>query len=104
MEMKTRKHRHIHKYFLKDIDILKYLLGNDEKLETLIICKPRDVHFQTTDNEVYRAFGSLKSYDEVQRPRITKFFESVQISSSCKKLLTHDEVEEMRKKAVRKTR
>ena len=102
MEVRIHNHNRVNRYFLKDVDILRYLLGNDPKLETFIIYKTNNSMFQTTDNELYRAFGSLKKYDEVERPRITKLFESVQITSAQKKLLTHEDVEELRKKAIKK--
>ena len=101
MGLKTHGHRHVNRYFLKASDILKYLLGNDDKMDTLIMCKTSDSIIQTTDNELYRAFGSLRKCDEVERARITKFFESVQITSSPKRLLTHEEVEELRKESIK---
>ena len=43
--------------------ILKYLVGNDEKIETMVMCKDPDVNLATTDNEVYNALGSLRPYE-----------------------------------------
>ena len=94
--------------FLTADAILRYLLGESGKLESMIICNPGSACLSTTDYELYQAFGSLKSYDDVPRARITKFLENVEIrsyrkeSGREKKILTHERVDKLRKNAINK--
>ena len=88
--------------------ILKYLVGNDEKIETMIMCKDPHLSLATTDNEIYNALGSLKPYDSFKINRLTKFFENVDVRSfrqntgSEKPVLTFERADELRKSALNK--
>lgn len=88
--------------------ILKYLIGNDEKIETMIMCKNPNVDLATTDKEVYDALGSLRPYDSFKINRLTKFFENVDVHSfrqntgSEKQVLTFQRADELRKSALNK--
>ncbi len=94
-------------YFLTAEALLKYLLGTSESISTMIMCKTPDADLVTTDYELYQAFGSVKNYDDVTKARIVKLLESVDIlsyrkeKSDEKKILTHERVEELRKKALK---
>ena len=94
-------------YFLAADGLLKYLLGTSERIDTMITCKAPSAVLMTTDNELYQAFGSLKRYDNVNRARIAKLFEAVDVFShrkekkAEKKILTHERVEELRKLALK---
>ena len=74
----------------------------------MIMCKDPSAVLMTTDNELYQAFGSLRNYDNVNRARIAKLFESVDVFSykaqkkTEKKILTHERVEELRRLALKK--
>ena len=98
----------IRKVKLDALAILKYFLGLDEKLDTLITCKADDAEITATDLELYQALGSLKAYDSIQHSRLVKFLENVDIVSfrsltgSSKGILTHEKVEELRKLALMK--
>ena len=87
--------------------ILSYLIGNDEKIDTMIICKNNDVELITTDKEVYEALGSIKKYDSFKLNKLTKFFENVEIESfksitgKSKPILTFQKLEELRKNALK---
>lgn len=82
--------------------ILRYLIGDDEKLETAIICKEPTAEFATTDKEVYDALASLKPYDQFKINKLTKLFENVHIKSfkdmtgNEKPVLTFEEAEALR--------
>ena len=81
-------------------DILKYLLGTDDKIDTLIKCRADEIII-TTDKEIYEALGSVKSYDDFSLPKLVKFFEAVIIKPDNRKnILTHEKVEELRKSAL----
>jgi len=89
------------------VSILKYLLGTDDKLDTLITCKADGAEITTTDFELYQALGSVKQYDAIQHSRLVKFLENVDIvsfkslSGGSKKILSHDEVEQLRQAALK---
>ncbi len=95
------------KAHLDSVSILKYFLGADDRLETLIMCKVDDTEITTTDFELYQALGSLKSYDSVQHARLVKFLENVDVLSyrlqtgNRKRVLTHEEVERLRHAALK---
>jgi hypothetical protein len=80
-------------------DILKYFLGTDEQVDTLIKCKTVE-RIVTTDQNLYQALGSLKDSDGFKMPSLVKFFESVEVNPSRKYILTHERVEELRKMAL----
>ncbi len=91
------------KMYLKAELILRYLIGNDDKLETMIICKSPDIDFVTSDQSIYEALGSIKPSDGFKLPKLVKLFEVVDIVSyksgtkQDRKILTDARVEELRK-------
>ena len=95
-------------HFLTAETLLKYLLGTSERIDTMITCKKPSAVLMTTDNELYQAFGSLKNYDSVNRAKIAKLFEAVDVFSykahkkAEKKILTHQRVEELRTNTLKK--
>ncbi len=94
--------------FLSSEAILRYLLGKDEMIETLILCKPEDVELITTDHNVYEALGSTKPDDNVNISRLTKLLEVVDIISykekanAPKPILKDERVEELRRSSLSK--
>lgn len=91
------------KMFIKAEAILKYLLGTNEQIETLIICKPNDVQLFTYDQSLYEAIGSLDPEEKQCLQRLTKFLESVDILSYSRTfkhprvILKQERVDELRK-------
>jgi len=89
-------------YFIKAQHILRYLIGEDDKLDTLIICNPQKQRFITTDQELYHAIGSIKEYDTFKLNKLSKFFETVSVRTVAKKqLLTEDIVDKLRAEALK---
>jgi hypothetical protein len=87
--------------FLTAEDILRYLLGTDDAIDTLVKCKRKDEIIIVTDKELYEALGSLKSYDSFSLPNLVKFFENVTVREDTRKrILTHERVDELRKSAL----
>ena len=102
MRENTEKQRSM---LLRASGILKYLLGTDDKIDTLIKCKPENVTVTCYDQSLYEALGSLKDNDEFNFRKLVKFLESVDIISfrknvnPTKPLLTEERVEKLRKEA-----
>jgi hypothetical protein len=95
------------KMILKASAILKYFLGTDDKIDTLIKCKPDNVELMSYDQSMYEALGSLKDYDGFDFRKLVKFIESVDIISYREKygkrpILTDERVDELRKEALKK--
>ncbi len=92
--------------FIKPEILLRYLITDDETVDTLITCKNTEYDIVTSDNTIYQALGSIQQYDNVKLNRLTKFFEVVEVFSAKektgkeKRLLTHERVEELRKLAL----
>lgn len=98
-----RRQSPVNAYMFKASAILRYLIGDDDRLETLIICNPDGQRFVTTDQEVYHALGSVKEYDSFKLNKLAKFFEVVTIRTVARKeLLTDDIVENLRAEALKK--
>ena len=92
---------------LKASAILKYFLGTNDKIDTLIKCKPSNVDLSCFDQSLYEALGSLKEYDDFDFRKLVKFLESVDIVSFKKNvkerpILTDKRVEELREEALKK--
>ena len=92
---------------LKASAILKYFLGTDDEIDTLIKCKPSNVELSCFDQSLYEALGSLKDYDNFDFRKLVKFLESVDIVSykqnfQERPILTDERVEELRQEALKK--
>lgn len=90
------------KIVLDSATILKYLIGKDEKIDTLIMCKNSEIDLITMDFNVYEAIGSVNEKDDFRLNKLAKFFEAVDIVSyrarkGEKPVLTDKKVEELRK-------
>jgi hypothetical protein len=93
---------------LKASAILRYFIGGDDQLETLIMCKPSDIGLFCYDQSLYEALGSLRDYDEFDFRKLVKFIESVDVISykahfrmNERPILTEGRVEVLRSKALR---
>lgn len=98
------KNGNVQKTRLSSELILKYFVGNDEKLDTLIMCNPSQVNLIITDHALYEALGSIKQYDDFKLNKLVKFLEVVEVQSygGKKPVLKDSKVEELRKKALNK--
>jgi hypothetical protein len=96
------------KMHLSPENILKFFLGSDDEIDTLIKCKGSEIDFETYDCELYEALGCLKDYDNFKLNKLIKFLEVVDVLSyrrshyKEKPILTHERVDELRKKALKK--
>ena len=96
------------KYFLSSGIILRYLIGNDDKIETMIICKDSDTDLITTNLALHEAFGSINQNDELKPGKTAKLFENVdvlsyrQMKGQNKPVLTHERMDELRELALKK--
>tara|TARA_B100000315_G_C14329002_1_gene474378 strand:+ start:377 stop:742 length:366 start_codon:yes stop_codon:yes gene_type:complete len=88
-------------------NILAYLITEEDKINTLIMCKGSEYGFITTDHAVYEALGSIKPSDNFKLNKLTKFFEVVKVVSYAnvfkkeKPVLKEKRVEELRNKTMR---
>lgn len=96
------------KMYLKPEALLKFFLGADDEIDTLIKCKGSEVEIITYDHDLYEALGSIKDYDTFDVRKLIKLFEVVDIISYRKNtgkekpILTHERVEQLRKLALSK--
>ena len=94
-------------YFLNADVILKFLIEEDDKLDTLLIYNPNK-QLVTSDYAVYEALASSKPYDNMNINKLKKFFEVVDVISyrtannKDKPQLTEERVEQIRKAALTK--
>ncbi len=96
------------KMYLKPETILRFFMGVDDEIDTLIKCKGSEIELVTYDHDLYEALGSLKEYDSLDVRKLIKFFEVVDIISYRKNtgkekpILTHERVDQLRKLALSK--
>lgn len=90
--------------------IYRFLLGMDEELETLILCKSHTVNLLTTDQSLYEAFGSVPEKNEtLDYNKLVKLLEVTTVKSfeesmqSKRTILSEDRVQEVRNKAGEKS-
>jgi len=88
--------------YLDSQSLLKFFLGADDEVDTLIKCKGTEVDLITYDTDLYEALGSIKPYDNFQIQKLVKLFEVLDILSYRKNfgkekpILTHERVDELR--------
>ena len=94
--------------FLTAEMILRYLIGSDDQMDTLIMCTPNETELVTTDQQLYEAIGSTKQEDNIKLNKLTKLLEGVQIfpqkqaQNRERSILKEERVEEVRKAALSK--
>ena len=92
--------------FLNSETLLKYFLGVDDYIDTLITCRGTQFDLRTCDYYLYEALGSLKEYDDFKLNKLVKLLEVVTVMpfEECKKrekpILTHERVKELRQKVL----
>ena len=91
------------KMYLKAEALLRYLIGKDDKLDTLIMCKGGQVDLMTSDQSLYEALGSIQGEDDFKLSRLVKMMEVVDVVSYVtgmkeeRKILKNERVDELRK-------
>jgi hypothetical protein len=89
-------------YVLLPSAILRYLIGKDDEIETLVLCRSSEVKLVTSDKAIYEALGSIKKYDDFQLPKLVKLFEVTKVQTAKEKpILTDKRVEEIRSIALK---
>lgn len=93
--------------FLKPETILRYLITEDEELDTLIMCHNNQFDFSVTDQGLYEALGSIKEYDTWNQKKLIKLLEVTKVLSfkritgKERYILTDEKLEDMRAKALK---
>ena len=59
--------------------IYKYLLGIDDTIETLILCRSSQINLITTDQSLYEALGSIKDRTMIDYNKLVKLLEVTDI-------------------------
>lgn len=94
------------KYFVKSNIILKYLITDDDKIDTLITCKSGEMDFITNDFEIFSALASVKESDDFNFNKLKKLFEVIEVVSYLqtmkkkKPILKDEDVEKIRKQVL----
>jgi len=94
--------------YLNSEVLLKFFLGADDEVDTLIKCRGTEVDLITYDNDLYEALGSIKPYDNFQLQKLIKLIEVLDILSYRKNfgkekpILTHEKVDELRTAVLKK--
>jgi len=89
-------------YVLLPSAILRYLIGKDDEIETLVLCKSSEIRLVTSDKAIYEALGSVKPYDDFKLPKLVKLFEVTKVQAAKEKpILTDKRVEEIRNAALK---
>lgn len=103
MRVKTEERKIQKKLMIKPEAILRYLISDDDKMDTLIMCQGEQLNLVTTDYYLYEAMGCVKEYDNFKLNKLVKFFQVVEIQSYGRKkeILKDERVEELRKLALK---
>lgn len=91
------------KMMIKPEAILRYLISEDDKMDTLIMCQGEQLNLMTTDYYLYEAMGCIKDDDKFKLNKLVKFFQVVEVQSHGRKkaILKDERVEELRKLALK---
>ena len=94
--------------YLNSEALLKFFLGADDEVDTLIKCRGTEVDLLTYDNDLYEALGSINPHDNFQLQKLIKLIEVLDILSYRKNfgkekpILTHEKVDELRTVVLKK--
>jgi hypothetical protein len=102
MKIEINKTARKQKMFLSSEAILRYLITDNEKLDTLIMCKSSEISLFTSDHNLYEAIASIKPEDTFKLNKLAKLLEVGDIvpHNKVKSILKHERVEEIRKIAL----
>lgn len=91
--------------YLKAEMILQFLNSGNEKLDTLVLCKP-EVKLVTSDQSLYEALAAVKDKENIPYQKLTKLLENVEVLSYEKTfgfprhILSFERIDELQKKGV----
>ncbi|MDP7324432.1 MAG: hypothetical protein QF632_06740, partial [Candidatus Woesearchaeota archaeon] len=87
--------------------LLRYFIGDDDKLDTLIMCKSTEIQLVTSDQSLYEALGSIQDSDGFKIPKLVKLLEVIDVVSYVagtreqRKILKEERVKELRTFALK---
>lgn len=90
------------KMYLTAEAIYKYLLGTDEKIDTLVMCKSSEYELISTDQSLYEAIGAIEDKTKINFNKLVKLLEVTSLMSFDKTMnkprtiLTDERAEEIR--------
>ncbi len=93
------------KIYLTAEMLYNFLIGVENKIETMILCNSKEVYLITTDQSLYEAIGSIGDKSKINYNKLVKLLEVAEIKSfrklmnSPRKILKYERVNEVRKKA-----
>lgn len=67
------------KMYLTAESIYRFLLEQDDKLDTLILCKSSEVNLMTTDQSMYEALGSIEDKSKINFNKLVKLMEVTEL-------------------------
>src|SRR3989338_9787436 len=92
------------KSYLKPEIILRYLITDNDEIDTLIMCRSAEIELVASDYGIYEALGSIKPYDNFKLNKLTKLLEVIELISKGldkkNKVLKEERVEELRALAL----
>ena len=83
--------------------IYRFLLAQDDKLDTLILCSSGQIDLLTTDQSLYEALGSFEDRSSIDMNRLVKLLEVTDILSYRRSMamerpiLTENRVDDIRR-------
>lgn len=91
------------KAFLAPEAILRYLVTDNDELETLVLCRSSEIQLVTSDFALYEAMGSIKPYDNFKLNKLVKLFEVIELTKdkAQKNILKEERVDKLRKQALK---
>ncbi len=91
------------KAFLAPEAILRYLITDNDELETLVLCKSSEIQLVTSDFALYEAMGCIRDFDNFKLNKLVKLFEVIELTKdkAPKKILKEERVDELRKQALK---
>lgn len=82
--------------------IVRFLTTEDEELDTLILCKSSEIQLDMSEGTLYTAIASLRPSDNIKLNKLAKLLEVTHVHHGHKHIVTHEMVEQVRKKALQK--
>ena len=81
-------------------DILRFLITDDPQLDHLIIFQSGNIQLDMTEEALYAAVTAVQPYDKFQLNKLAKLLEVAHVHHSPKHMVTHELVEQIRKRAL----
>jgi len=90
------------KKFLNANLIFKYLSSENETLDTLVMCNPKEAYIYTFDQSLYEALGSFDDRSQINHNKLVKLLEVMEVlpyrtvMKTKRKVLTQERAEEIK--------